>query len=332
MDMVWRLRRVCSFLLFLLGVSAIGMAQNAIAPADAGNVFPPAENSTPASSQVAISTGGGDSAIRLGTGDLVEISVYGVPELNTKTRVGNTGDIYLPLINYVHLGGLTVSEAEVVIERQLARGGFVKNPHVQLFVDEYTSQGVSVLGEVTKPGVYPALGEQRLLDLISAAGGLTDKAGKSITVTHRNQSDKPVVLPLSRDLSDNPRNNVRVYAGDTINVQHADVIYVVGAVVRPSGFLMNDGPVSVLQAIALAGGATSTAKLNSARIIHKGPSGLTQTRVQLKKLLEAKVQDIPLEPDDILFVPASSRKIIAGRTVEAALQLAGTATLVAIRP
>lgn len=314
-----------------MSACAFSAAQNAAGPPDVPTVFPQVHRSAPASSQHATS-GGGDSAIRLGSGDLLEVSVYGVPELNTKTRVGNSGDIYLPLINYVHVGGLTINEAETVIEKRLDQGGFVKSPHVQLFVDEYTSQGVSVLGEVAKPGVYPGLGEQRLLDLISAAGGFTDKAGKSITVTHRNQPDKPVVVPMSRNIADNPENNVRVFAGDTINVQHADVVYVVGAVVRPSGFLMNDGPVSVLQAIALAGGATSTAKLNSARIIHKGPSGLTQTPVHLKKLLEAKTPDVPLQPDDILFVPASSRKILAGRTVETAMQLAGTAALVAIRP
>src|SRR5215475_8901108 len=85
---------------------------------------------------------GGDSALRLGTGDLLEVSVYNVPDLSTKTRVGSAGDIYLPLVDYVHVAGLTINEAEAAIEKRLDQGGFIKNPHVHLFVDEYTSAGV----------------------------------------------------------------------------------------------------------------------------------------------------------------------------------------------
>jgi polysaccharide biosynthesis/export protein len=274
-------------------------------------------------------TNNGDSTLRLGSGDLIEVSVYNVPELNTKTRVGSAGDVYLPLIDYVHLAGLSINEAEGAIERRLDEGGFVKNPHVHLFVSEYTSAGVSVLGEVSKPGVYPVLGDQRLFDLISAAGGFTDKAGKSVTVTHRGQA--PVIIPISRNLEDHPDSNVPIAPGDTISVRQADLIYVVGDVVRPSGFLMQSGHLSVLQAIALAGGANSTAKLSGARIIHKGPAGLTETPVPLKKILRAQADDIQMQPDDILFVPTSARKFLESRTAEAALQMATSAALITVR-
>ena len=180
-----------------------------------------------------------NSALRLGTGDLLEVSVYNIPELSTKTRVSSAGDIYLPLVDYVHIAGLTIDEAEAVIEKRLDQGGFVKNPHVQLFVDEFTSQGVSILGEVSKPGVYPTLGEHRLFDLISVAGGLSDRAGKSVTVTHRDQSS--VTVPVSRNLEEHADSNIPVFAGDMISVRRADVIYVVGDVNRPSGLLMDGG-------------------------------------------------------------------------------------------
>jgi polysaccharide biosynthesis/export protein len=312
-------------------VAATGFAQTTSVAPQTGTVFPSVSNAASEKSGPSPPSGG-DTALRLGTGDLIEVSVYSVPELNTKTRVSADGDISLPLVNSVHVGGLTINEAETVIEKRLDQGGFVKNPHVQLFVHEYTSQGVSVLGEVSKPGVYPALGDQKLFDLISAAGGFGEKAGKSITVTHRDQADKPVTVPLSRNLEEHPESNIPVYAGDTISVRRADVVYVVGDVGRPSGFLMDSGHISVLQAIALAGGTTSTAKLNGSRIIRKGPGGMTETPVPLKKLLEAKANDIPLEADDILFVPTSAKRVFAGRTAEAALQLAASATLVAIRP
>jgi polysaccharide export outer membrane protein len=312
--------------------TSLGQVQPQKAGVTAGTVFPDATQSAAVKSAVP-PIAGGDSNIRLGVGDLIELSVYDVPELNTRTRVSSVGDLYLPLIDYVHVDGLTIEDAERVIERRLDRGGFIRNPHVQLFVADYASDGVSVLGEVNKPGVYPVLGQQTLFNVISAAGGLSDRAGKSMTVMHRAQPDKPVTVTLSRNLEDHPESNIPIYAGDTIMVRRADVIYVVGEVSRPSGFLMdNNGRLSVLQAVALAGGTTSNAKLSGARIIRKGTSGVTEIPVPLKKLLEAKASDVPLEAEDILFVPTSARKIVSGRTAEAALQMATAVSVVAIRP
>ena len=279
-----------------------------------------------------LSDTGSDSSLRLGIGDLLEISVYNVPELATKTRIGNNGDVYLPLIDYVHLAGLTPEEAQALIEKRFADGGFLKDPHVTLFVYEYASQGASVLGQVAKPGVYPVLGQQRLFVLISAAGGFTDKAGRSITITHRNQPDKPVTVPLARNITDNPDSNIEVFPGDTVMVSRADIVYVVGDVGRPSGFLVETENLTVLKAIALAGGTNRTAKLNSARIIRQGSNGVTETPVQLKKMFEAKAPDMPMQADDILFVPSSSRRVLAGRTLEAAMQAATAVSIVAIRP
>ena len=270
------------------------------------------------------------SSLRLEAGDLVDVAVYNVPELTTKARISSQGDIYLPLIDYVHVTGLTAEEAEGLIQKQLSDGGFVKNPHVTLFVDQYASQGASVLGEVARPGVYPVPGQQQLFDLISAAGGFTERAGRSITVTHREQADKPITVPLSRNVSDNPESNIPILPGDTIIVRKADLVYVVGDVGRPSGFLMDSGHLTVLQAIALAGGTTRTANLGGARIIRKGPDGITETSVELKKILRAKAPDVTMQADDILFVPTSATKAFAGRTFEAAMQAATAASIVAI--
>jgi polysaccharide biosynthesis/export protein len=292
----------------------------------------PATKPVPAPGDTAAAAGSdnrSDSSLRLGVGDLLEMSVYGVPELSTKTRVSSNGDVYLPLVDYVHVAGLTTEEAQGVIEKRLEDGGFIKSPHITLFVDEYASQGASVLGEVAKPGVYPILGQQRLFDLISSAGGFTDKAGRSISVTHRSQPDKPITVPIARNLTDNPDSNIDVFPGDTVIVRKADIVYVVGEVGRPSGFLMDNGNMTVLQAIALAGGTTRTAKLGGTAIVRRGPNGMTQTPVHLKQMLTAKEPDIPLQANDILFVPTSTGKIVARRTVDAAVQ---AATIVAVRP
>jgi polysaccharide biosynthesis/export protein len=270
------------------------------------------------------------SLLRLESGDLVEVTVYNVPELTTKARISSDGEIYLPLIDSIQVAGLTAEEAEGLIQKRLSDGGFVKSPHVTLFVDQYASQGASVLGEVSKPGVYPVLGDQRLFDLVSAAGGFTEKAGRGITVTHRNQTEKPLTVPLSRNVADNPDSNIPIFPGDTVIVHKADLVYVVGDVGRPSGFLMDSGHLTVLQAIALAGGTTRTANLSGARIIRNGPGGITETPVELKKILRAKALDVTMQADDILFVPTSTVKAISGRTFEAAMQAATAVSIVAV--
>jgi polysaccharide export outer membrane protein len=278
--------------------------------------------------------GAGSTPVKLGPGDLVEIGVYGVPELATKARVSNDGDLYLPLIDYVHVSGLSLEEAQRLVEKRLDDGGFVKNPHVTIFVNEYASQAVTVMGEVGKPGVYPILGDRRLFDLLSAAGGLTDKAGRTLTITHRSQPDKPETVHLARNLTDAPETNVDVLAGDTVEVHRAPIIYVVGDVGRPSGLLVDNGNLTVLQAIALAGGTNRTAKLGGTRILRKGdgPNGVTETPVPLKKMLEAKAADIPLQPNDILFVPVSGGKILAGRSLEAVFAMATAVSIYAVHP
>lgn len=269
-----------------------------------------------------------DASLQLGVGDLVEMTVYDVPELTSKTRISSNGDVYCPLIGPTHVAGLTTEEAAQLIQKRLST--FLKDPYVSLFIVEYASQGASLLGEVSKPGVYPVMGDQHLFDLISASGGLTEKAGHSITVTHRSDTENPVTVPLSRNLSDHPESNIKVFPGDTVVVRKADIVYVVGDVGRPSGLLMNANGITVLQAVALAGGTTRTAKLNGARILRKGPSGMTETPVQLKKILKAQSPDVSLQADDILVVPSSAGKIIAGRTLEAAMQAATLVSVTAV--
>ena len=312
---------VLSFLLLIAVAPGTSAQQPVAEEKTTENV--PAQSSETAPPQPA-------SSLRLQTGDLVDVAVYNVAELTTKARISARGEIYLPLIDYVHIAGLTAEEAEGLIQKRLADGGFVKNPHVTLFVDQYASQGASILGEVARPGVYPVPGQQRLFDLISAAGGFTEKAGKSITITHRDQPERPVTVPLSRNISDNPESNIAILPGDTIIVRKADLVYVVGDVGRPSGFLMDSAHLTVLQAIALAGGTTHTANLSGTRIIHRGPGGLTETPVELKKILRAKAPDLTMQADDILFVPTSATKVFAGRAMEAAMQAATAASIVAI--
>jgi polysaccharide biosynthesis/export protein len=272
------------------------------------------------------------SIVTLGAGDLIEVSVYNVPELASKVRVSNSGDIYLPLIDYVHVEGLTQEEAQSLIEKRLADGGFVRSPHVTIFIDEFTSQGVTILGEVGRPGIYPDIGDHKLYQVISQAGGFSQNASRKITILRRNQND-PIHIVLPRNLGDDQSGNVEILPGDTITVPRAPIIYVVGDVGRPSGILADNGTMTVLQALALAGGANKTAKLGDSRILRKGPNGgVMETKVGIKKMLEAKAPDVSLQADDILFIPISGGKVLAGRTFEATMSVATALALYTIHP
>jgi polysaccharide export outer membrane protein len=269
--------------------------------------------------------------VKLGPGDLIEVNVYNVPELTSKVRVSNSGEIYLPLIDYVHVEGLTQEEAQTLLEKRYTDGGFVRNPHVTIFVDEASSQGVTVLGEVAKAGIYPDVADRKLYEVISEAGGFTNSASRKIAVIRRNQAD-PIRIDLPRNLADDLTGNIDIMPGDTITVPRAPIIYVVGDVGRPSGLLVDNGSLTVLQALALAGGANRTAKMGGARIIRKTSTGMTETNVQLKKMLEAKAPDITLQGDDILFVPVSAGKLAAARTIEVALTMATAVSIYAVHP
>jgi polysaccharide export outer membrane protein len=269
--------------------------------------------------------------VKLGPGDLMEVNVYNVPELTSKVRVSLSGDIYLPLIDYVHVEDLTQEEAQTVIEKRLADGGFVRNPHVTIFMDEAASSAVTLLGEVQKPGMYPDVADHKLYEMLSQAGGFTQSASRKIAVIRRNQAE-PIRVDLPRNLADDLSGNIDIMPGDTITIPRAPVIYVVGDVGRPAGLLVDNGTLTVLQAMALAGGANRTAKLGAARIIHKGPTGMTETKVEIKKMLEAKSPDITLQADDILFIPVSGGKVLAGRTFEAAMAAATAVSIYAVHP
>jgi polysaccharide export outer membrane protein len=272
----------------------------------------------------------GATQTRLGPGDLVEISVYNIPELTTKARVSGSGELYLPLVDYVHVADLTQEEAQAIIEKRLSDGAFVNNPHVSVFIAENASGAVTLLGEVARPGAYPIIGDRLLYDIFSAAGGLAEKAGKTVTITHRGDPEHPLTVQLADNLAQTPAANVPIRQGDTIVVQRAGVVYVVGDVARPSGFLMDKDNLTVLRAIALAGGTTRTAKLSGAKLLRKTPEGVQQTTIALNKILQAKAPDIPMKADDVLFVPSSARKVAAYRGTEAIMQSATALSIIAI--
>jgi polysaccharide export outer membrane protein len=261
--------------------------------------------------------------LRIGPGDLLEVSVYGVPDFKQEGRIGDSGEIMLPLIGSVTLGGLTVDEAQTKVAQALVAGGYFRDPHVMVLIKDFASQGISVMGEVDKPGVYPAMSTRRLYDLVSQAGGFTPKAGKLVTITHRDHPTEPENIVLTNDPAKSMASNVVVYPGDTIVVSKAGIVYVVGDVGRPGGFVMENGEkMTVLQAIAMAQGVNRTAALGSARLIRRSNGKPEEIKVPLKGIMSAKANDVDLMPEDILFIPGSMAKNAMKRGLESVLQVA----------
>src|ERR1700758_2638005 len=192
----------------------------------------------------------------IGPGDDLDVTVYGAPDLSGHMRVSASGNISLPLVGYVRIAGLTSSEAEGAIEAQLREKSVVNEPQVSVYVKEYGSSGISVAGEVVKPGFYSVLGPHRLFDVLQAAGGPTEKASNKVTISHRGESETTTVV-LSKDPAQMAVNNIELQPGYTVVVPRAGIVYVLGEVGRPGGYVLNaSGGVTVLQVMAVAGGTT----------------------------------------------------------------------------
>jgi polysaccharide export outer membrane protein len=261
-------------------------------------------------------------ALRIAAGDLLAVDVFDTAELSAKLRVSEKGDVDLPVAGSLHVGGLTAEEAAASIERLLRDDNILKHPHVEVFVQEYATQGVSILGEVKNPGVYPELGSHSLLDFISVAGGITPTAGKAVTITHKNDPDHPTTVQLDNSPDVAKRAGVAIQPGDTIVVSRSGIVYVVGDLGKPGGFLIDANQrLTALQAIALAQGANKDSALNRSRLIRKTPNGPQESRVLLGSILAGKSSDISLEDGDILFVPTSKTKTVAFQGISSALGL-----------
>ncbi len=293
-------------------------------PVDSGSGIEAADQAkaTPIAAPVAGRSPGFEMLI--GPGDLIEVSVYDAPDYVKEVRVRSTGEITLPLAGTLKIGGLTPAQAETLIAKRLSDGGFFNNPRVSVLEKEFATQGISVMGEVQKPGVYPLPGPRNLFDAISAAGGITARAGNTVSISHRSDPQHAQIVSLSEDSKSSSKNNVYVYPGDTIVVSKAGVVYVVGDVRTPGGFVMENSHMTMLQAFAMAQGANPDAALNKTQLIRRlGPENHPQqTFIELKKILTAKAPDMNLQAGDIVFVPTSTAKAASRRTLEAIVQTA----------
>jgi polysaccharide export outer membrane protein len=300
----------------------------------------------------------------IGPDDLLNISVFEAPEMNCAVRVSTGGEISLPLLGTVHAAGLTPRELGYLLQGVL-HNSFMKDPHVGVFVQELQSHAVSVVGAVKMPGVFQIRGSKTVIEVLSLAQGLTDDAGDTVLIMRGTGTPAPIganrlnlaatapvaaqpgeILPsanpasiaspekkneiveinLKRLLeSDDSALNVAVFPGDIVKVPRAGIVYVVGEVIKPGGFvLQNNERISVLQALALAEGPTHTSAVRSARIIRTDPATGRRTEIptNISRIFSGKAPDTFLQAKDVVFVPNSTAKSVLYRGSEAALQTA----------
>jgi polysaccharide export outer membrane protein len=186
-------------------------------------------------------------------------------------------------------------------------------------------------GEIRAPGVYPLLGPRTLLDMITMAGGLGDTASKTVSIIHRNDPSKVVTVRMNVSVQ-TPESfaaeSYPIQSGDTIYVARSGIIYVVGDLKAPGGYQVEHNErLTLLDAVALAGGPTPTSKLWDARLIRRGEHGREELQVDLKKILYGSGPDLLLQDGDILFVPISQRKVYTAQAISAVI---GAATQYAL--
>jgi polysaccharide export outer membrane protein len=275
----------------------------------------------------------------LGPQDQLTIWALDAEELSGKTfSIDASGYVNAPLIGRVKATGMTVQQFEAELSRQLKT--YYKEPQVTVSVSEFRSQPVSVIGAVGQPGVHQLQGQKTLVEVLSMAGGLRLDAGHTIKITRRAEWG-PVPLPGAAADStgrfsvgevgiksvmeaSNPQENILIKPNDVISVPRAEMVYVIGDVQKAGGYVLNEREsLTILQVLSLAGGLTRTAAPQRARILRPMPNGAKRTEiaVDLKKILDGRNNDMPLQADDIFFIPNSKPKAAAFRAAEAAVTL-----------
>lgn len=236
--------------------------------------------------------------LQLGPGDQVKMEVFGRPEMDTVTYIGDDGTIRVPLAGAVAVAGASPAEAAQRLETAYKSGQFLVDPHVTLTVVTSRSQRVSVLGEIKSPGRYPVESNTTVLDLIAQAGGTTDKGADVVYIlrpdTSGNLQRLPVNLRGAVDSKDStPAVMQTLRGGDSLLVPRAEKFYIAGEVHQPAEYRLDSG-MTLLEAIARAGGVTERGSTSRVQIKRRDAKG---GYVVVSGKLTEKIQ-----PDDVITV------------------------------
>jgi len=253
------------------------------------------------------------ASLKIAPGFLLAMEVYDTPEYSLELRVDPNGNVSVPLAGNVHLGDLTLSAASEKLAAALRDGKILNDPRVNLNIEEYAGTEVTVLGEVHSPGRVEMLAPKHLDDVIAMAGGETEFAGKIIEVRHAaGVEPRSVTIQYSRNSDNHVLSDTVVRPGDTVTVKRAGIVYVLGAVTRPGGYVMQqDGDLDVTQALSLAYGTTMAASTGPMRLISKIDDGkVEEIPLNYHDIVKGKVPPPQLQAEDVIYVPVSKAKVI----------------------
>ncbi|HEV2576396.1 MAG TPA: polysaccharide biosynthesis/export family protein [Acidobacteriaceae bacterium] len=237
----------------------------------------------------------------LSPGDLISIHVFEQSDYSPDVRLSAQGTVVLPLIGTVQLSGLTLTQAEQLVEERLKDAGIYRNPQVTIQLTQGPNQEATVAGEVH--AVVPIVGSRRLLDVLSVAGGLPATASHVITISRPGVA-QPLVVDLGTDPLRSSLANIPIFPGDTIIVSRIGVVYMVGDFKAPGTIpLTQYSPLTLMQATALTGGLAYQGKYNDVRLIRTVGDHRTVVKVDIQRILHGKDPDPILQPNDIVFLP-----------------------------
>ena len=269
--------------------------------------------------------------VEVAPGDLIDIVVFETPELSGRFRVNAKGDILLPLTGTLHVAGETVEEITDAVTKRYKDEQILLNPQVTVFVAEFTHRAITITGEVRSPGIYNLLAPRTLTDVMALAGGLNDSASRTVSIVHASDPTNIIHVTLTvgaQTVESIEQGRIKILPGDQIFVARSGIVYLVGELLRPGGYQVeHNNRLTLLEAVALAGGPTRNSKLSDARLIRRAPTGREELTVNLKKVLYGGGPDMLLTDGDILYVPVSLRKQYQFQALDAAI---GAATSYAI--
>lgn len=271
------------------------------------------------------------SKLRISPGFQISVQAFDVPELNGLFRVEDNGDIHFPLAGSIHVSGLTPVEAGRTIESRLLEAKLLNHPQVSVAIQQYSPYLVTVTGEVRTPGRVSLIAPHSLMDVLSLVGGETEIAGDHVQIRHANQVVDSYFYKKNGD--GQTIRDVMVVPGDSVIVPRAGIVYVLGSVLRPGGYLMQeDGDLDVAQALSLALGPNLQAKVSSISIVRRKPDGTYETiPADYQKFTSGREVAAKLLPEDIVYVPVSKVKTIF-TTGAGLIGAAATSTVYAFRP
>ena len=266
-------------------------------------------------------------------GDVLHVQVADTPEMEEHARVTDGGFVPIIGVGDVKVSGLNPGEAAIAIHDKLILSHYLNHPEVFVSVEQYATQMVSIIGEVKANGSYPIETARPVLDVLALAGGLDPEADRHILIERQGDQQHPIPYYVSNNGQQAITEQVMVNPGDTIVVPRAGIVYILGDVNRPGGYVMsnNQSQLSLLEGLALAGGVSHSAKQGHAHLIRKRSDGTyLDMELSVGDIQKGKKQDMMLVSGDVVYLPFSYGRNIATNGASGIVASAAGASIYAI--